>query len=170
MIKYKINLILQEDEYKRRGELLNESGFKLENVFFDLVRPMSGCNSDRYFEVKEKNKKNKKPIVYKSLPNAIRDEFYQSCHTGKLSISVDGLASSCPWDKDKHTLMLDDEKFGMKLNNKWLNPIANNFIYCKSCEFSHLCFNCPSLNKNDEFNKRPSNCNYNPFSGVTEND
>lgn len=167
-LKYKVNFILNGDEYLNSEAELQALGLNPTNIFLDLIRPTDSYAVENYVSIKKKKGELTRPIRYKSFYQAIRDTEYHSCFCGKVSISVDGLVSQCPWEKNSsvcHIEQLDSDN----IQQSWKYPIQKMYQYCKSCEFSFLCFDCADLNKRMGSNQiRPINCSYNPFTGCLE--
>ena len=164
-LDYKVNVILNEDEYLDfNGDLL---GFDIEkkHLSIDLIRPNSNYEMNQYSQVKVKKDGITRPLKNKSFKRAIRDTRYHSCYTGKLSISVEGEVSHCPWNKIQSTgniKTLDSQK----VIEAWSKPLAESYSYCEECEFNFLCFDCTDLNTTSGTKvKRPITCSYNPLIG-----
>ncbi|EJE8545407.1 radical SAM protein [Vibrio vulnificus] len=164
-LDYKVNVILNEEEYLAFNDGLLGEDVQKERFSIDLIRPNANYEMTKYSGVKIMKNGLTRPLKNKSFKRAIRDTIYHSCYTGKLSISVDGEVSHCPWKKIDFTgnfKNLDDNK----VIEAWRKPISDSYTYCKECEFNFLCFDCTDLNSTAGVTiKRPITCSYNPLIG-----
>lgn len=167
-LQYKVNLILSGEEYINSETKSQALGLNASNIFVDLIRPTDNYTVEDYISVKKQKGELTRPIKNKSFHHAIRDSQYHSCYCGKVSVSVDGQVSQCPWEKKRPACHI--EQFDMScVEKEWKQPIQQTYQYCGTCEFSFLCFDCTDLNKKMGANSlRPINCSYNPFTGGLE--
>lgn len=164
-LDYKVNVILDEDEYLAFNENSLGEDVQKERFSIDLIRPNTNYEMTQYSQVKTKKDGLTKPLKNKSFKRAIRDSRYHSCYTGKLSISVDGEVSHCPWNKVDSTGNIKTLN-NSKVIDAWKKPISESYTYCSECEFSFLCFDCTDLNTTSGAKvKRPITCSYNPLIG-----
>ena len=167
-LQYKVNLILGGEEYINSEEIAQAMGLNINNAFVDLIRPTDRYAVEDYIRVKKQKGELTRPIKYKSFNRALRDSQYHSCYCGKVSVSVDGNVSQCPWEKS-HSVCNVKQVTPDIVKHEWMQPIQNMYQYCSKCEFSFLCFDCTDLNKKMGANRlRPINCSYNPFTGILE--
>ena len=96
---------------------------------------------------------------------------FNNCLNKKISIDINGNIMNCPSMKTKYGT-LENTKLEDVIKKDDFTKIwsinKDSVEKCKDCEFRYVCSDCRAFTEDNDLNKKPLHCKYNPYTAEWE--
>jgi len=143
----------------------------INNSKSDIVRPAGrGEQSDLLTEALIQESLFKQPRFWE----CDRKQFFKSnwghnCFIERVSVNYNGDIFPCIMEKTLLGNVLEEDMIQI-MDKKLMQSVRfmskDNIEKCKDCEYRYCCFDCRVKRISDKINSAPSDCSYNPYTGV----